>query len=145
MFIGQRYELICTGVEAGLLGYHRIVSPSSGFIEDHTDRSILVRMEIYCLLALIIIRYILGENRGNVLGSQLPIRRDDRLPFAIHQLSFSIYEKTIFHEVVGPGRITVKVLGTEPENCYSRRHSRLGGSILFKRNFFLPQSFTLGF
>lgn len=85
-------------------------------------------MEIYCLLALIIIRYILGENRGNVLGSQLPIRRDDRLPFAIHQLSFSIYEKTISHEVVGPGRITVKVLGTEPENCYSRRHSRLGGS-----------------
>lgn len=27
MFIGQRYELICTGVEAGFLGYHRIVSP----------------------------------------------------------------------------------------------------------------------
>lgn len=65
-------------------------------------------------------------NRENVLGSQLPIRRDDRLPFAIHQLSFPIYEKTISHEVVG--RITVKVLGIEPENCYSRRHSRLADS-----------------
>lgn len=27
MFIGQRYELICTGGEVGFLGYHRMVSP----------------------------------------------------------------------------------------------------------------------